>query len=194
MDAKELRRRQKSNQAVARCIPVLLICAVVYASWVFVGPLCGEYAQHGRNRLVLSLTVHSGLPPQHARECSSPAADRARHSSANRLLLPPPTRGSIIFPPSIRRHFQPGSYRATPSTPRAFAEGTRLPRPDSDNAFMRSYDYIRSPGTYRLRLRGDTKRPRSSAAGNRRILHQGCLPMRLEWPSIVVSSMFELEA
>lgn len=43
MDAKELRRRQKSNQAVARCIPVLLICAVVYASWVFVGPLCGEY-------------------------------------------------------------------------------------------------------------------------------------------------------
>jgi hypothetical protein len=44
MDAKELRRRQKSNQAVARCIPVLLICAVVYASWVFVGPLCGEYA------------------------------------------------------------------------------------------------------------------------------------------------------
>jgi hypothetical protein len=45
MDAKELRRRQKSNQAVARFIPVLLICAVVYASWVFVGPLCGEHAQ-----------------------------------------------------------------------------------------------------------------------------------------------------
>ena len=42
MDAKELRRRQKSNQAVARCIPVFLICAVIYASWVFVGPLCGE--------------------------------------------------------------------------------------------------------------------------------------------------------
>ena len=44
MDAKELRRRQKSNQAVARCIPVFLICAVIYASWVFVGPLCGEQA------------------------------------------------------------------------------------------------------------------------------------------------------
>ncbi|GAB7328695.1 hypothetical protein MBLNU13_g00616t1 [Cladosporium sp. NU13] len=43
MDAKELRRRQKSNQAVARCIPVFLICAVIYASWVFVGPLCVEY-------------------------------------------------------------------------------------------------------------------------------------------------------
>jgi hypothetical protein len=42
MDAKELRRRQKTNQAVARCIPVLLICVVIYASWVFVGPLCGE--------------------------------------------------------------------------------------------------------------------------------------------------------
>jgi len=42
MDAKELRRRQKSNQAVARCIPVILICAVIYASWVFVGPLCGR--------------------------------------------------------------------------------------------------------------------------------------------------------
>jgi hypothetical protein len=63
MDAKELRRRQKSNQAVARCIPVLLICAVVYASWVFVGPLCGEQAQDGRKHLAPSLTMHSGLPP-----------------------------------------------------------------------------------------------------------------------------------
>jgi hypothetical protein len=42
MDVKELRRRQKSNQVIAKCIPVFLICVVVYASWVFVGPLCGE--------------------------------------------------------------------------------------------------------------------------------------------------------
>ena len=45
MDAKQLRRRQKSNQAVAKCIPVFLICVVAYASWVFVGPLCGKQRQ-----------------------------------------------------------------------------------------------------------------------------------------------------
>lgn len=42
MDPKTLQRRQKSNKAVAKCIPPLLIAIVAYASWVFVGPLCGE--------------------------------------------------------------------------------------------------------------------------------------------------------
>jgi hypothetical protein len=56
MDAKELRRRQKSNQAVARCIPVILICAVIYASWVFVGPLCGGSSPDGQH----------GIPTNHA--------------------------------------------------------------------------------------------------------------------------------
>lgn len=42
MDAKKLRQRQRTNGVVAKCIPPLLTAIVVYASWVFVGPLCGE--------------------------------------------------------------------------------------------------------------------------------------------------------
>lgn len=43
MDAKALRRRQKTNKGVARCIPVLLVAIVAYASYTFIGPLCIDY-------------------------------------------------------------------------------------------------------------------------------------------------------
>lgn len=40
-EARQLRRRQRMNIIVARVIPVILTGIIAYASWVFVGPLCG---------------------------------------------------------------------------------------------------------------------------------------------------------
>lgn len=146
MNAKELRRRQRNNQAVARCIPVFLICATIYASWVFVGPLCGMLLSmllsNSLNK-TQQLRTCSGIPPEPPPGCARSPAHRAWNSPTDRLLLPSHAHGSELLPPALRRHIQPRPDGPTPSTPRTFAKASRFPRTSYDHAVVCSHDHSR---------------------------------------------------
>lgn len=97
MNEKDLRRRQRNNQAVARCIPLLLIGAVGYGSYVFVGPLCGRAVLERDRDLHRTNIVQS----------TTSLTRRPMPASLSALGLESP------FPSSTSASFSPWPYRTS---------------------------------------------------------------------------------